>query len=144
MKVFPIAGSGVELPTEYKVALYAQLFRRLSKDMDFDGIYRDGDTSNAASCPEYNLRLTVDTFRKGNAVLRASAGPVGNVLGATKLRFRVVLTDYERKSLLDENFKAKAKGDRESLDVAVKMAKNVTKKLKAGLPETVPSNHLGR
>jgi hypothetical protein len=130
MTVSTIASSDIDLPREYKVALYEQLYRHLAKSSGFKGVYRDGDSSPAASCPEYDLKLTVNTFRKGNAVLRSSVGSLGNLIASTKLKFHVVLTDSEGKPLLDQRLKAKAKGDSESLDLSATVAKSVMKKLK--------------
>jgi hypothetical protein len=83
MKVSMITSSAVEFPKEYEVALYENLYNHLSRGTGLAGVYRDGDASRAASCPEYDLKLTVNVFHKGNAVLRTSAGLIGNVFGAT-------------------------------------------------------------
>jgi hypothetical protein len=74
--------------------------------------------------------LKVAAFRKGNAVVRASAGMLGNAMGATKVKFRVVASDARGRTVVEKELKASAKGDGESLDVAVKVAKSVGKKVK--------------
>lgn len=130
LRLSPIAISGVDLPSEYRAVLYEQLVQRLRKQGTFSAIYRDGDRSPNASCPQFNLTLTVNTFRKGNAVLRASAGTVGGFLGATKLKFHVLLTDDQNTPILDRDLKASERGDGDSLDVSAIIAKSVTKKLR--------------
>jgi hypothetical protein len=130
VRLLPIASAGAELPGEYRAALYEQLVRGLGKSAAFEGIYRDGDRSRAAACAGYTLQLKVEAFRKGNAVVRASAGMLGNAMGATKVKFRVVVSDARGKTVVEKELKASAKGDGESLDVAVKVAKSVGKKVK--------------
>jgi hypothetical protein len=49
VKISTIASPEIELPDEYKVALYEQLFGRLRKDAVFKGVYRDGLARNTPS-----------------------------------------------------------------------------------------------
>jgi hypothetical protein len=130
LKVSTINVVGMPLPTEYKVLLYEQLLRRLQLDAGFEHVFRDGDRSPAAACPSVTLALTVNAFTKGNAVLRASSGPLGFFLGATSLKFHVALLDDQGKIVFQKDLKASQRGDSESLDVADSIAKTLTKKLK--------------
>jgi hypothetical protein len=50
LTVSAINSADIELPKEHKVALYEQLFSRLTNDPDFDSVDHDGDDSNPASC----------------------------------------------------------------------------------------------
>lgn len=135
IRVAPIGSSELYLPREYRVILYEQLLNRLRQDTGFENAYRDGDLL----CPEFNLAVEVKSFRKGNAMLRASAGFVGDVFGATILKLHVTLRDYQGEPLLDHNFRAMALGDSESLDVAAKIARSVDKKLRKRMKKVVSS-----
>jgi hypothetical protein len=130
IKVASIATLGEPVPAEYRVLLYEELLLRLQQEGTFAGIYRDGDNSTAAACPEYTLTLTLSAFNKGNAALRASTGPVGYFVGATTLRFHALVQGLNGETLLDKDFKVSKRGDSESLDVTDKIAKSLSKKLK--------------
>jgi hypothetical protein len=133
MIVVPINTLGEPVPAEYRVLLYEQLLLRLRQKDTFISIYRDGDDSTAAACPEYSFALTISAFKKGNAALRASTGPVGFFLGTTSLTFHAVVQDRNGEKLLDKNFKVSERGDSESLNVADKIARSLAGKLrKAG------------
>lgn len=130
LKVSTINVTGAPLPAAYKVLLYEQLMRRLQQQADFKDVVRDGDQAPAAACANFTLTLTVNAFTKGNAVLRASAGPLGFFLGATSLKFHVLIQDAQHKSVFQKDLKASQRGDSESLDITDRIAKTVTKKLK--------------
>jgi hypothetical protein len=129
LKVASIATAGESIPAEYRVLLYEQLVQRLRSGTIFAAVYRDGDDSAAAECPGYNLTLTLDTFKKGNAALRASTGPVGFFVGATSLKFHALVQDAKGGTLLDKDFTVSKRGDSDSLDVTDKIARELTKEL---------------
>jgi hypothetical protein len=129
LEVSAFSDSDAAIPREYRAAFYEQLIERLRIDPGFAAVYRDGDDSPAAACSQFTLSVTIRTFRKGNAVLRASSGMIGNMLAATKLSFHMTLRDQDGKAVLDGDVKAAAKGDHESLDVALNIAKRTVKKL---------------
>ncbi|WP_263418091.1 hypothetical protein [Terriglobus albidus] len=130
LKISTIDAADVPVPTEYKVLLYEQLIRRLQADAGFGQVFRDGDRASGAACPMASLALSLSAFNKGNAAVRASTGPLGMFLGVTSLKFHVHLQDYQGKVLLDKDLKETERGDSDSLDIANKLAKSVTKKLK--------------
>jgi hypothetical protein len=129
MKVSTLGRESVLLPTEYKVLIYEQLIARLQSTAGFEGIYRDGDNSPDSACPELNLNLYIKDFRKGNAALRGSTGPLGAFIGTTKLKFRAQVYDSCGAAILNKEFTATQRGDNESLDIAKRVAKSVTKNL---------------
>ena len=131
LKVAPIDSSELSVPEEYKVLLYEQLIRRLQERSGYETIYREGDNSTAAACPELVIRVKLTAFNKGDAVLRATTGPVGVFVGVTSLQVHLELSDaVGKKKLIDEDLKASERGDSDSLDVADEVAKSVAKKLK--------------
>lgn len=130
IKVSTLGRESVLLPTEYKVLIYEQLIARLQSTAGFDGIYRDGDNLPGSACPELNLNVYIEDFRKGNIVLRGSTGPLGSFIGTTKLKYRAQVYDSSGAAILNKEFTATERGDNESLDVAKRVAKSVTKNLK--------------
>jgi hypothetical protein len=129
LEVSAFSDSEAEIPGEYRAALYEQLVEQLRMDKGFSAVYRDGDESAAATCSQFTLTVTIQSFRKGNAVVRASSGMIGNMFAATKLSFHMALRDRDGRAVYEGDVKAAAKGDHDSLDVALKIAKQTVKKL---------------
>jgi hypothetical protein len=130
LQVAPIVVAGVPVPEEYQVLLYEQLVRRLKESSSDAAILRDGDRSPAAECPNLVVRLKLQTFKKGDAVLRATTGPIGTFVGVTSLGVHLELQDSAGRKLVDKELKASERGDSDSLDIADVIAKSVTKHLK--------------
>ncbi|MEZ2346500.1 hypothetical protein [Terriglobus sp. RCC_193] len=130
IKLRNVAVEGPPIPAEYRVLLYEQMIRGIHADAHFGQIYRDGDRLPAAHCPEFQLMLTLTTFAKGNAAVRSTVGPLGMFLGLTSLKVHAQLIDHTGAVILNRDFKESQRGDTDSLDVANKIAKSVTKKLK--------------
>ena len=130
IKVGSIMTLGAPVPTEYKVLIYEQLLRQLRDAKRFTAIYRDGDEGPEAACPKYNLVLTLEAFNKGNAAVRASTGPVGFFVGATKLTFHLQVQGINGRIILDKELQASKRGDTDSLGIADTIAKKLTKELR--------------
>jgi len=130
LEIATIDSTELSIPTEYRVLLYEQLVRRLQETSDYEKIYREGDSSAAATCPELLIQVKSTGFNKGNAVFRATTGPVGVFVGVTSLQVHLELSDSVGKKLMDEDLKASERGDSDSLDVADEVAKSVAKELK--------------
>jgi hypothetical protein len=130
IKVAAITTLGTPVPAEYKTSIYEQLVSRLRQEGRFTAVYRDGDDDPKAACPKYNVVLTLDAFKKGNAVVRASTGPVGFFVGATSLKFQVQVQARDGRMLLDRDLNASQRGDTDSLNIADKIAKSLTKEIK--------------
>ena len=130
--VAAITSQGVPVPAEYRMLIYEQLVRRLREEGRYSAVYRDGDDEPEAACSKYNLVLTLNAFKKGNAAVRASTGPVGFFVGATKLRFELQLQDMNGKTVFHKALQASQRGDTDSLNIADKIAKELTKQIKNG------------
>lgn len=129
IKVAVITTPGDPVPAEYRMLIYEQLVRRLREEGRFTAVYRDSDDEPEAACPKYHLVLTLDAFKKGNAAVRASTGPVGFFVGATKLKFHVQVQALNGRMLIDKDLKASQRGDTDSLNIADKITKSLTKEL---------------
>ena len=87
----------VELPPDFRMAIYEELITALVKNKQFDHVYRSGDHT-ADSAP--NLLILKTTMRKysaGNETQRA----VTTVTGATKLNVRSQLFNRSGKLVLE-------------------------------------------
>ena len=134
--VAPITANGVELPAEYRVLLYEELFGELkhleTKRPDV-GFVRAGDHAASDGCAGLSLQVTVNDFKKGNRALRAATGPVGFFVGGTSLYFDISLKGAKGESIVDLQKKKTKRGDSESLSVTDNVAKDIAKRVDQAL-----------
>jgi hypothetical protein len=125
----PIGVSGIELPDEYRILLYEQLFKQLKARNPTDSFFRTGDLTAGSGCTALTLRVTVKGFKKGNRALRASTGPLGLFLGTTSLSFDINLQDSKENTVFDAQMKKSDRSDSDSLGLAENIAKSVAKRM---------------
>jgi len=125
----PIEVNGIELPDEYRILLYEQLYKQLKAHSPTDSFLRTGDLSSGPGCTELTMRVTVNGFKKGNRALRASTGPLGVFLGTTSLSFAINLQDVKDQTVFDAQMKKSDRSNSDSLGLADSIAKSVAKRM---------------
>jgi hypothetical protein len=125
----PVDVTGMELPAEYRALFYERLMADLQSTRPSDSWFRAGDTSAGSGCAALTLRITMVGFKKGNQALRASTGPLGNLVGTTKISFAAELEDQSGKVIWAANLKKSNRGDSDSLNVTHDMAKTISKRI---------------
>lgn len=122
----------VELPPDFRMAIYEELIDALVKNKQFDHVYRSGDHT-ADSAP--NLLILKTTMRKysaGNETQRA----VTTVTGATKLNVRSQLFTRDGKLVLEYFIDGNVRFMGSNMHATKVLAKNVAATLKRStLPE---------
>jgi hypothetical protein len=136
----PIVVSGIELPSEYRILLYEQLYKQLKAHNPSDSFLRTGDLSSGPGCTELTLRVTVTGFKKGNRAVRASTGPLGMFLGTTSLTFDINLQDLQEKTIFDAQMKKSDRSDSDSLGLADSIAKSVAKRMDKEMQKHEPKS----
>jgi hypothetical protein len=136
----PIKLTGVELPAEYRVLLYEQLMTELRQTHSSNVYFRAGDVSAGSGCTAMILRVDVNAFKKGNAGLRGSTGPLGMFIGTTSIGYTVNLTDQSQRVLFEVHMKEKHRLDTESLGLAHDVAKSVCIRLNRDMKSTSSSH----
>ncbi len=131
----PIAVSGIDLPSEYRVLLYEQTIKQLRIKRPADTFLRVGDATAGPGCVA-TLKITVTNFKKGNRAVRASTGPVGLFVAATSLTFDVDLTDLRGNNVFHTQIKKSNRSDSDSLDLADNIAKNTAKQFDKALAQS--------
>jgi hypothetical protein len=131
--VAPIEVSGVDLPAEYRVLLYEHLIAELKSRQPSDTYFRAGDISAGPGCTSLTLHVTVNGFKKGNQVVRASTGPLGRFLGTTSISFQMTLNNIDGKTIFDSKRKKSNRRDSDSLNVARSIAKDISKKMEKAM-----------
>lgn len=115
----------LEVPSAYRALVYEQLVDSFEKTKGLGRIYRDGETDS--ECPQYTVQLTVNAFKHGNQVTRASMGPAGFFVGTTQMTFDLKVSDSHGSTILQEQIKATIRGESESTQIAEKIAKKAAK-----------------
>jgi hypothetical protein len=136
----PISVRGIELPNEYRILLYEQLYKQLKAHNPSDSFLRTGDLSAGPGCTALTLRVTVEGFKKGNRALRASTGPLGMFLGTTSLSFDINLQDVKEKTIFDAQMKKSDRTDSDSLGLADSIAKSVAKRMDKEMQKHEPKS----
>ena len=136
----PIEVSGIELPNEYRILLYEQLYKQLKAHNPSDSFLRTGDLSSGPGCTDLTLRVTVTGFKKGNRALRASTGPLGMFLGTTSLAFDINLQDVKERTIFDAQIKKSDRSDSDSLGLTDSIAKSVAKRMDKEMHKREPKS----
>jgi hypothetical protein len=136
----PIAINGIDLPDEYRILLYEQLYKQLKAHNPSDSFVRTGDLSSGPGCTALTLRVTVKGFKKGNRALRASTGPLGMFMGTTSLSYDINLQDAKDKTIFDAQMKKSDRSDSDSLGLADGIAKSIAKRMDKEMQKSEPKS----
>jgi hypothetical protein len=124
---------GAQVPSAYQALVYEHVVSRLQRVKGASHVYRDGEVPLDNACPAYTIRISVQAFKQGNQVARASLGPVGMFVGTTQLAFNFNLTDASGRLNQSEQIKTSIRMQSESTGVADKFAKTLAKHYVASL-----------
>lgn len=119
--------SKVDVPAAYRGLVYEHTIERLRKVKNGGHVYREGELSHTAGCPQYRIHIAVSGYKKGNQVLRSSTGPLGLFMGSTQMTFDVAFDDAAAHIHKTEQIKASVHSQSENTDVADGVAKKLSK-----------------
>ena len=105
VQVEMIQSGEIELPAEFKIALYENLLRQLDKKKGSLRIYRDGDSNAASATDLVVLRATVQKFKAGSERARQ----VTTFAGATSITVHCTFTDQNGNQLLERDVNGKVR-----------------------------------
>lgn len=120
VQVGAIESPELELPADFRVAIYENLVSQLEAGKHFSTVYRAGDT-RATSAKPVQLTVTVKKFERGSETKRA----VTTVGGATKLTVHVKAVDADGKSLIDQDVNAAVRFYGDNLRATQTLAKHI-------------------
>ena len=104
VQVEMIQADEIQLPAEFKVALYENLIRQLEKRA-FSPVYRDGDRRAASVVDLVILHSTVLGFKAGSERTRQ----VTTVAGATSIKVHCRFTRLDGTQLAEEDINGKVR-----------------------------------
>jgi len=118
-----------EVPAAYRSLVYEHVIDRLRRTKNAGQIYRDEeDSTHAAGCPQYTVRMSIKTFKEGSSVKRSMLGVAGYFVETTQIKFDVTISDASGRINNKEEIKATTRGQTESTNVADSFAKSVAKR----------------
>jgi hypothetical protein len=125
----PVEISDVKLPPEFRVAVYENLIREVTKSGRFQHVYRSGDRT-ASGVPDLAIvRMKVKGFKHGSERTRE----VTTVVGATSVELGVEVTGPDGKVLVDRDVVGKVRFFGGNLRATYDFSKKVAKILRQTL-----------
>ena len=97
VQVDAVQAGDIALPAEFRIAIYEELVSELTKNKQFDKVYRAGDRTAESAPNLLILKTTMHKFSQGNETQRA----VTTVSGWTKLNVRSQLFTRDGKLVLE-------------------------------------------
>jgi len=113
----------IQIPMEFRLAIYENLLDRVRKSGKFQQVYRSGDHQAEGVKDLVTLRTKLQKFQEGSRTKRE----VTTVAGATKIDVNTTVTAHDGQVLLDKNIEGKVRFFGENLGATNDVAKRVTK-----------------
>jgi hypothetical protein len=116
----------VQIPAEFRYAVYERLVEQVRASGAFQKVYRMGDRTSDGTPDLVTLHTKVDTFKEGSQTTRELV----TVLGATKVDITSTVTARDGHSLMEQKLTGRVRFFGENLGVTNDLAKRITKLLR--------------
>jgi hypothetical protein len=116
----------VEIPAEFRYAMYEHIIEHVRKTGTFQKVFRGGDRAADAVPDLVTLHTAVEKFTEGSQTKRE----VTTVTGATKVDVSATLTARDGRALVDRKVSGKVRFFGENLGATNDLAKRIAKLLK--------------
>ena len=126
IQIEPIEAGDVDIPPEFRFAIYERLIEHVSKDGTFQKVYRSGDREAANARDLVILRTTVGKFKEGSQMRRE----LTTVSGGTTVDVTTTVAGRDGRVLLTSDLSGKVRFFGENLRVTNDLAKRIAKLLK--------------
>jgi len=125
IRIEPVGAGDVQIPAEFRLAIYEFLVQRVRESGTFQKVFRSGDRE-ADSIPDLvTLHTTVQKFQEGSQMKRE----LTKVLGATTVDVSTTVTGHDGQPLLNNDIQGKVRFFGENLGVTNDIAKRIAKLL---------------
>ena len=127
IQIAMVEAGDVQIPAEFRFAVYERLVERVRESGAFQKVYRTGDHA-ADSVPDLvTLHTTVERFKEGSETVRG----LTTVLGATSVDITASVTSRDGKELISHKITGRVRFFGENLGVTNDLAKRITKLVSA-------------
>lgn len=113
----------VQIPAEFRFAMYEGLVDRVRASGAFQKVYRTGDRAADGVSDLVTLHTTVDVFKQGSETVRG----LTTVLGATRVDITASVTGRDGHELVNHKITGRVRFFGENLGVTNDLAKRITK-----------------
>lgn len=126
IQIAMVETSGVQIPAEFRFAVYERLVERVRASGAFPKVYRAGDRAAAGISDLVTLRTQVDAFKEGSQTKRE----LTTVAGATKVGVTAAVTARDGHTLVAQNITGQVHYFGDNLGVTNDVAKRIVKLLR--------------
>jgi len=123
IQIAMVEAGDVQIPAEFRYAVYERLVERVRTSGVFQKVYRMGDHAADDITDLVTLHTKVESFKEGSQTERELV----TVLGATKVDITALVTARDGRSLMDQKIAGRVRFFGENLGVTNDLAKRITK-----------------
>ena len=126
IQIEPVGAGDVQIPFEFRAAIYEFLVQRVRDAGTFKHVFRSGDGAAAGVPDLVSLHTAVKTFKQGSQMERETT----TVLGSTKVDVSASVTARDGRTVLAETVEGNVHFRGENLGVTKDLAKHIAKLLR--------------
>jgi hypothetical protein len=123
VQVAMLDAGDIQIPAEFRYAIYEQIVEHVKASGAFQKVYRAGDKAAAGVPDLVILHTKMEGFKEGSQTVRE----VTTVFGATTVDITASVTSKDGKELLNKKLTGRVRFFGENLGVTNDIAKKVTK-----------------
>ena len=123
IQIAMVDAGDVQIPAEFRFAIYERLVERIGASGTFQKVYRTGDHAADGIPDLVTLHTKVEGFKEGSQTKRE----LTTVLGATKVDVIASVTARDGRVLMDQKITGRVRFFGENLGVTKDLAKRITK-----------------
>jgi hypothetical protein len=123
IQIAMVEAGGVQIPAEFRFAVYERLVDRVRASGAFQKVYRAGDRAADGVTDLVTLHTTVDLFKEGSQTKRE----LTSVAGATQVEVTATVTARGGQTLMAQKLIGRVRYFGENLGVTNDVAKRITK-----------------
>jgi hypothetical protein len=127
IRIAMVETGDVQIPPEFRFAVYERLVERLNESSVFQKVYRAGDHAADGVSDLVTLHTTVEKFKEGSETVRG----LTTVLGATSVDITASVTARDGHELISKKITGRVRFFGENLGVTNDIAKRITKLVSA-------------
>lgn len=126
IQIAMVEAGSVQIPEEFRFAVYERLVERVRESGAFQKVYRAGDRAANGIPDLVTLHTQVDAFKEGSQTKRE----LTTVFGATKVDVTASVTARDGHTLMDQKITGRVRYFGENLGVTNDLAKRIAKLLR--------------
>ncbi len=123
IQIAMVDAGDIQIPAEFRFAVYERLVQRMSASGAFQKVYRSGDHAADGITDLVTLHTKVEGFKEGSQTKRE----LTTVFGATKVDVTASVTGRDGHALMDQKITGRVRFFGENLGVTDDLAKRITK-----------------